>query len=594
MRNWTRSILLSLLLASLCFAPPSKPIRGVQISRTHRLAKNLVGCWLMNEGTGNKVYDLSGNRNHGILYGDTHWVAGKHGPCLSFDGNGDYVEIDNYPHVKELPYTVTCWAKAAEDNPVAEGAVFFYGNSADGADYLRITFTTDGFIRAYNRDTGSSVVTTIDYADGNWHFIAVTVYHPSAVWLKLYVDNAEPIVDESPSRGPDITSTYNRVAIGMLRDVTPALPFHGLIDDVGIYDRELGAEEIGSLHADPFQIFRYSLPVELFTYVEAVGDITVYPNALALSIASPSPSIVVPASVSPSALSLAATLGTPEIQIASTAEATVIPLTGTVEAPEVQIPSTVSPAALALTGALGTPLVEVPATVSPTAQVLSSSVETPTIGVPVSVTPMALPLNAALAAPQLNYGASVSVNALGLTEALQQPTVQTGLVVSSSVLTLSSTLQAPAIAYGSQVDVSASALTASLPSPTVTTGLVFQADSQALTASVQSPQTQYGCQFTVNQLEMAIALEEPSLAYGSVLLPTAQQIQGTLGSVQVSYGCSQTVSALALTGQIPLITVQADVVIEPSAQALVGTLAEPIITTTAFQVAWALNLWKGH
>jgi hypothetical protein len=43
--------------------PILKPIRGLQLNKSHPLARGLVGCWLLNEGTGHKVFDLSGNSN---------------------------------------------------------------------------------------------------------------------------------------------------------------------------------------------------------------------------------------------------------------------------------------------------------------------------------------------------------------------------------------------------------------------------------------------------------------------------------------------------------------------------------------------------
>ena len=61
----------------------------------HPLAKGLVGYWLMNEGTGNTVQDLSGNGHTGTFVNETVWDAGKFGSCLSFDGTDDYVNINS-------------------------------------------------------------------------------------------------------------------------------------------------------------------------------------------------------------------------------------------------------------------------------------------------------------------------------------------------------------------------------------------------------------------------------------------------------------------------------------------------------------------
>ena len=54
----------------------------------------VVASWLMDEGSGNTVYDTSGNNNHGTIYGAT-WVDSPYGKALSFDGVDDYIEVND-------------------------------------------------------------------------------------------------------------------------------------------------------------------------------------------------------------------------------------------------------------------------------------------------------------------------------------------------------------------------------------------------------------------------------------------------------------------------------------------------------------------
>ena len=42
----------------------SKPMLGSQLDFSHPLNKGLVGFWLMNEGHGNKIQDLSLNQGY--------------------------------------------------------------------------------------------------------------------------------------------------------------------------------------------------------------------------------------------------------------------------------------------------------------------------------------------------------------------------------------------------------------------------------------------------------------------------------------------------------------------------------------------------
>ena len=51
-----------------------KPYIGILPNKNHPLSQGLVCCWANNEGTGGKVFDLSGNDNHGTITG-ADWVA---------------------------------------------------------------------------------------------------------------------------------------------------------------------------------------------------------------------------------------------------------------------------------------------------------------------------------------------------------------------------------------------------------------------------------------------------------------------------------------------------------------------------------------
>lgn len=85
--------------------PQVKPPFGTPLNRGHPLAQGLVGCWLFNEKSGDRLYDNSGNQNHGTLtnFNDPPISAsGWKGDELTFDGSDDYV---NFGSCRELPYT---------------------------------------------------------------------------------------------------------------------------------------------------------------------------------------------------------------------------------------------------------------------------------------------------------------------------------------------------------------------------------------------------------------------------------------------------------------------------------------------------------
>ena len=67
-----------------------KPPLGVRLNTSHPLARGLVGCLLMNEGGGNKAFDLSGNGKHGTLTATASWDGGY----ILCENNGESVSLN--------------------------------------------------------------------------------------------------------------------------------------------------------------------------------------------------------------------------------------------------------------------------------------------------------------------------------------------------------------------------------------------------------------------------------------------------------------------------------------------------------------------
>jgi len=73
--------------------PVLKPVRGIRLNKSHPLARGLVGYWLLNEGSGNKVFDLSGNGKTGTINGTITWVA-DYLNCPGSTGNNISIPVN--------------------------------------------------------------------------------------------------------------------------------------------------------------------------------------------------------------------------------------------------------------------------------------------------------------------------------------------------------------------------------------------------------------------------------------------------------------------------------------------------------------------
>jgi hypothetical protein len=132
----------------------TKPPLGSKIDFSHPLSKGIVGCWLFNEGMGDKVQDISGNGNTGTLTGFSHpaivtsgWNPGKFGTGLKFDGSNDVVTLARSISLNPLSSTLSIWFSLPTYPPNALALVGFQGSDASyisilSATYLRIQTET--------------------------------------------------------------------------------------------------------------------------------------------------------------------------------------------------------------------------------------------------------------------------------------------------------------------------------------------------------------------------------------------------------------------------------------------------------------------
>jgi len=157
MRFFKLTIFLSTLLAFFSFAPNAR----AAITLRPALNLGLVGYWAMDEGSGTKAGDSSGNGKNGTLTG-TSWTTGKSGQAISFNGSSDLIDLGNvYNGVK----TVSFWIKA--DSTTKK--IINFSNTAN-VEVISGTITTSGITSPtiYVDGAVSSII------DTNWHHIAIT------------------------------------------------------------------------------------------------------------------------------------------------------------------------------------------------------------------------------------------------------------------------------------------------------------------------------------------------------------------------------------------------------------------------------------
>ena len=205
-----------------------------------RIIDGVVGSWHFDEGSGTIAYDSSGNDNDGTINGATR-VDGKYGKALDFDGSDDCVEVANADSLNPTDITIEAWINLASDPSTwsyAGGIVYkLYSYQWNVDTNSKLWWGIWGAALHSNYVFSSDDI-------GQWHHTVITFEKTgdNQGYGKIYVDGS---LDNEGSLAEDIDATTEPVYIG--RKVDGGY-FHGIIDEVRIYNQVLTAQEISDLY----------------------------------------------------------------------------------------------------------------------------------------------------------------------------------------------------------------------------------------------------------------------------------------------------------------------------------------------------------
>jgi hypothetical protein len=201
--------------------------------------------------------------NNGTLYNGPTYIPGAVSNALQFDGINDYVESPSTMATNFGPagtvqngnystaqgdFTIDAWIKTSSsgavtvlvdkrsDSPLRGYSFWILGNRlglqlADQSGY-------DNFMSG-----------GLNFNDNNWHFVAVTVKRTSTTGVTWYLDGiAAGNSDPTKRQGSLVNNSVLR--IGTRTAASPLSGFYkGAIDELEIFNRELGKAEIWSIFA---------------------------------------------------------------------------------------------------------------------------------------------------------------------------------------------------------------------------------------------------------------------------------------------------------------------------------------------------------
>lgn len=201
----------------------------------------------MYEGSGTKVYDLSGNDNHGTLQSGTTWAAGQSGWSSSFPGSTANEVNCGVPLSGQTLKTMTIagWMfRSSTANLVSFG----YGDtSSNRFDILWFTDTNVYF----QIENGSTNFPNVVFNQTGWHHFASVLDNGAQ---RAYIDGAKQTLTAGGSGTPSSYAITGNFRIG--EEQSNSRDSNGQIDGVVLYNRALSDSEVAALAEDSWQLYR--------------------------------------------------------------------------------------------------------------------------------------------------------------------------------------------------------------------------------------------------------------------------------------------------------------------------------------------------
>ncbi|MCB1914612.1 MAG: DUF4347 domain-containing protein, partial [Rhodocyclaceae bacterium] len=204
------------------------------------ITTGLVGHFTFDEGSGTIAGDSSATGNDGTLLSGPTWVAGRVGSgALNFGGDFDRVEVpDSAAYDLSGDFSVSFWFNSAQ---TPSSQVRLVGQSAGSDGFVVFTDSFGDINWFVTGSGGSTTFWTAAPLDSNWHlFTAVR----SGDNFELFIDGASAATDTTA-----IGDASSSEPLRFGASSASSGDYDGLVDDVRIYDRALGAGDISELYS---------------------------------------------------------------------------------------------------------------------------------------------------------------------------------------------------------------------------------------------------------------------------------------------------------------------------------------------------------
>jgi len=206
---------------------------------------DVLTAWPLDLAAGQQVVDRSAGKQHGTLHGEAVYIPGKYGEALLFDG-AKYVEAAGAGAFDTADrFTLSCWVF-----PTSRDQLAILSRGETGAEERGYQVQLDDsllVVKLVNQPRISLVnlATREPLSLNSWHHVAVTSDGTGkAAGVSVYVDGE---LRQVQVRSDSLNGSITTSGAFLIGAHDRKLAFRGMIDDVRIYRRTLGGDEVGRL-----------------------------------------------------------------------------------------------------------------------------------------------------------------------------------------------------------------------------------------------------------------------------------------------------------------------------------------------------------
>ncbi len=232
MRNFIVMFFISVFLAA-----------SLQITCAAEELKGLVVYFNFEDGAGETVTDQSGNRQDGILEGDTDWTKGKYGKGLNFGGENGIVRV---VHSRQFEFTegitICAWIRPTLKRGPGEWQLIA-AKGPDVDEFFEILLHPDGFIWMGWKLLDGRVVpqkSPNKIAKDKWQHVAVSFQREE--WWTVYLDG-EVLIDH-PKQDSKLVPVESPLLLGTEEPFNLNRYYNGDMDEFAMFNRGLSKKEI--------------------------------------------------------------------------------------------------------------------------------------------------------------------------------------------------------------------------------------------------------------------------------------------------------------------------------------------------------------